>query len=282
MEKESNFQGKLEDKTPPPEGGLGGLEGFWHGARSFFRGVEFLLRHPRLLPLLVAPLLLTAALYLLLAYLALRYFSGWYEAFFAEKTAWYWTWTGVKLFAWLIFFLVAGALSFFTFVTAGSAINAPFNDRLSHEVEKILIPDLMPPAPGWIGLVREVLRNLAHELAWGGLYLSALVGLLPLNFLPGAGQLLYGGLMAYLSSRTLAWYGLGYSLSRRGLSFSQKSAFLKRHRLPALGFGAAAFLLLLIPLATLFVLPLAAVGGTLLFCDLVKTAKDGPAFSPKS
>ncbi len=274
MEKESNFQEKPEDKTPPPDGGLAGLEGFTRGAGSFFRGVELLLRHPRLLPLLVGPLLLTAALYLLLAYLALRYFSGWYEWFFSEKTAWYWTWSGIKLFAWLVFFLVAGALSFFTFVTAGSAITAPFNDRLSLEVEKILIPNLVPPAPGWIGLAKEVLRNLAHELAWGGLYLSALLALLPLNLIPGAGQLLYGGLMAYLSSRTLAWYGLGYSLSRRGLSFSQKHEFLKEHRLPALGFGAAAFLLLLVPLATLFVLPLAAVGGTVLFCDLVKTAKE--------
>ena len=72
------------------------------------------------------------------------------------------------------------------------------------------------------------------------------------------------------ASSYLAWDAIDYSLSRRRLRFRDKTAFLKRRRARTVGFGAISFAMLAVPLTTVFVLPLNAIGGTVLFCKIVR------------
>jgi CysZ protein len=57
----------------------------------------------------------------------------------------------------------------------------------------------------------------------------------------------------------------GFAMDRRNLRFSQRRALIWQHRWLMLGFGAAAFLTLLVPLLNFICLPVLVVGGTLLF-----------------
>jgi CysZ protein len=57
----------------------------------------------------------------------------------------------------------------------------------------------------------------------------------------------------------------GYAMDHRNLRFAQRRALLWQHRWLMLGFGAAAFLTMLVPFLNLVCLPALVVGGTLLF-----------------
>ena len=60
---------------------------------------------------------------------------------------------------------------------------------------------------------------------------------------------------------------LDYPLEQRGLSLKAKLAFVGRMGLTGIGFGATVLIMGIVPLINLALLPLAAVGGTLLFWE---------------
>jgi CysZ protein len=134
---------------------------------------------------------------------------------------------------------------------------SPILDQLSRRVE---------------AKVRGVLDDRGQGLAWelgqslrGGFYfLAAAPGILVLAFIP-----IVGPILAFLwGSFALGFQFFDPPLTRRGLGFAAKRAWLRRHRAETLGFGAAGLLALLIPLADLLVAPALAAGATLLAMDL--------------
>ena len=118
-------------------------------------------------------------------------------------------------------------------------------------------------------MVGDILRGLKHEAMRLMIYLGLLVLFSPVLFIPFLGQVV----LAFISIRYLAWDGLDYCMSRRRFGFRQKMAFLARRRMRTVGYGVVSFLMLMIPMVQLFVLPLNAVGGTLLFCRIVDDEK---------
>ncbi|MEM6733160.1 MAG: EI24 domain-containing protein, partial [Myxococcota bacterium] len=63
---------------------------------------------------------------------------------------------------------------------------------------------------------------------------------------------------------------VGLSLTRRFVNYRGRWRIIWDNKGLSLGFGSASMLLLLVPGLNLILLPLAAVGGTLAYCDLVR------------
>jgi CysZ protein len=82
----------------------------------------------------------------------------------------------------------------------------------------------------------------------------------------GHGLFLVGGV--YLTAIFLGYDYMDFCMARREWSFSRKWRALKDNRALALGLGGGLALVMLVPILGLLSLPMAAVGGTLLFCDL--------------
>lgn len=243
--------------------------GFVAGVLVFGRSLRLLCRRPLLLPWVLAPAVVTLLVYVAIVLVAIWTYAGAQEAFFAERDAWYWTWTGARWIAWLVFITLLVLLWLFTFVIVGSVVAEPFNDLLSQRVENILRPADRPGGGGLLAVATDLLRGLSHALLRAVLRIFVIVVLLPINLIPAVGTLVYSALMTYFMARSLAWDALDYSLSRRRLSFSGKRQFFKAHRESSLGLGLTSFLFLLVPPITLVVLPLMAIGGTILYCDIV-------------
>ena len=211
------------------------------------------------------------ACFIALAIFALSHFGEWQASFFESRTEWYWTWTGAELFATLLFFALFAVFCFLSFVTVGSLITSPFSDFLSHRVEAEMLPgrEAIPGVGAW--LARDALRSIKHECIRLAIYLGLLALCAPLLLIPFLGPPGFSVVMTYITIRYLAWDGLDYCLSRRRLRFRDKMTFLRERRMRTLGFGSFSFLLLAIPLTTLFVLPLNAIGGSILFCRIVRS-----------
>jgi CysZ protein len=170
---------------------------------------------------------------------------------------------------WLLAVLVVLLLlvvQVYLFALVGSVVAAPFLEILTQRVEETAAPAV---AAAWAsaGFFREMLRVAGQALKKLMLYVLVMGLLLALNLLPGLGTALYAVLAFVTTCFFLTLEFVDYPLDRRGQSLTAKLAYVRRLGLRGLGFGAAVFILGLIPVANLAFLPLSAVGGTLLYLD---------------
>ena len=97
------------------------------------------------------------------------------------------------------------------------------------------------------------------------------------GFLPVLGQTVVPFIAVCVSGYFLAGELTSVALERRGLRRRERYALLKQHRPLAVGFGAATFVMFLIPLGAVLAMPGAVAGGTLLARErLADEARDTP------
>lgn len=230
------------------------------------RALKYLLARPRLWNLILAPLVLNGLLFVGLLFGGWTFFSGWLEGLLGrgEGLAWYWA-TLVWL-ARILFWAIVLVAVYFVFTPVALLIASPFNDLLAERTEREHGFGL--PEDG-----RGLLRTVAEEAAFAVgaearrlLFFGAVfVGLLALQLLPLLGALLYlAGGFAF-SVWAAGYEFISYAADRRHLGLAEKRERLGRDRPLALGFGLATFLLLLVPFLNVLVVPVSAIGGSLLF-----------------
>ena len=226
---------------------------FVQGFALPFRGGGLLWRTPALRRLAIVPLILNIILYIIAITLFIQYYETGFGLLIARPEAWY-SLIGYYVLRGLAFVAAIGVF-LFSFVFIGRALATPFLDLLSEWTEATLhgTPTNRPFHLGhWIV---DILRSLGHT--FGMLFLLAVA--FPLSFIPVIGQAAWLGLGWLL----LVYDFTGFALDRRRLTFREKWRCVLSDRAGSLGFGAALFVLLAIPVVNLFGLSIAAVSGTL-------------------
>ncbi len=257
---------------PPllPAGPRGGL-------LAPLKGWSFLWRHRGLLPLALAPFLINLGLFALFLWLGYSRLGGWVRSFLPLEQGWWWVLVYYLLAALVGLFLLAAQV--YLFAVVGGIIASPFLEALTRRVEALAAPDA--PA-GWsqAGVLSELARVAGQACKRLLLYAAVMLLIFLLNLLPVLGSLLYAVLALVATCLFLALEFLDYPLDRRGLSLRQKLGYLRGLGLRGLCFGAAVCLLGLVPLVNLLLLPLGAVGGTLLYLDSPPPAGAGSSSPP--
>ncbi|MCA1988592.1 MAG: EI24 domain-containing protein [Desulfarculus sp.] len=240
--------------TPGPLGGLG----------APVKALGFLWAHKRLLPLAGVPFLINLGLFALIFWFSYSRFDAWVQGFLPLAEGWWWVLLYYLLAVLVVLLLLV--VQVYLFALVGSVVAAPFLELLTRRVEEAAAP---AAAAHWAsaGFFREIMRVAGQALKKLMLYLLAMGLLLVLNLLPGLGAVLYAVLAFLTTCFFLTLEFVDYPLDRRGQSLSAKLAYVRRLGLRGLGFGAAVFVLGLVPVANLAFLPLSAVGGTLLYLD---------------
>lgn len=166
----------------------------------------------------------------------------------------------------LVFSLVAfivGAL------TAPNLLLAPLQDPLSEATEAACGD--FSAAPFSLGsLARGTLESLRHTVLRIALMAVGLVVLFPLNLVPVAGNVLW---LLLSSAWTMFWLSvehLSNPMARHLRPFRQVVSGLRARLSLALGFGAALWVMLWVPVLNFFLMPVAVVAGTLLYRGLLK------------
>lgn len=239
---------------PGPRGGLLAPLKAW----------SFLWGQKRLLPLAVAPFLINLGLFTLSFWLGYSRFGSWVRSFLPLGEGWWWE---------VLYYLLAGlvalvllVLQVYLFAVVGGVIASPFLEALTRRVEALAVPQ----APGgWaqVGWLAEISRVAGQAVKRLALFVAVMLLLLALNLLPVLGNLLYAALALVATCCFLALEFLDYPLDRRGLTFRQKLSYLRGLGFRGFSFGAAVCLMGMVPLVNLLLLPLAAVGATLLYLD---------------
>ncbi len=144
------------------------------------------------------------------------------------------------------------------------AVSAPFADRLSARVEALELGEV--EGGGLSRALAETWRGLSNALGRSIRLLLGLVLLLPTMLVP----FVYPILAFLWTARWTAVEWLDLPMARHLHPIREVRAALRAVRPMGLGLGSVLTLALAVPLANLLVVPVGAVSGTLLFCDLVR------------
>jgi len=244
--------------------------GLLDGARAVPAGLRFLRAHRELWPVCAVPLLLNLCVFGLAIWAFAANLDPITAALAAKldagpAEAWYeWLWLGpLWLLAGLLRWILIGLFAFvvyFVFTVVGAVIASPFLDVLSARVERIHSGRVTDTGQGVVG---GALRAFRAEGARAVFFLGIQAAWIALALVPGLQPVAVVGLFVS-SALFLPLDYTGYLLDRRGVRFSERRAWLMRHRGCMFGFGATAFVTYLVPGLNFLCLPLLVTAGTLL------------------
>lgn len=245
------------------------MSDFFSGLSLPFRAFALIVRTPKLLGLSLLCGFVTAAVLLFTAggawslggTLAHRLISG--DSTWQTAAA-----VGLNVVFFIVLFVV-GAL------TLPNLALAPLQDPLS-EVTEAKLGQFTPDPFSFGGLVRGTVESLKHTLLRLLFMLLGLVVLFPLNLVPAVGSVAYLVLSSVWSMFWVSVEHLSNPMARHLKPFGQVVRSLRRRPALALGFGAAVYVLLWVPVLNFFLMPVAVVAGTLLYRRLL----DEGAFAP--
>ena len=264
----------LQDQPPGEKGGAAldprrGTAGtrLLRGAGYLARGWGFVFsRHPSLLRLFLLPVLINIVVFAGVAVGLYLHYGDIVNLIWVRPESWFFRTLWYLLYVFIL--LAVLLLAYFAFFVVQAMLAAPFNDLLSERTE-LLAYGKRAPSTGISVLIGGVGRSVTHEVAKLGIYVAMMVPLFVASLvIPVVGNLAYVCLGFYGSAVFFAYDFIDFCMARRQWSFRRKWAFLKQHRALTVGFGSALAGGLLIPVVGLLIPPVAAVGGTLLFCDL--------------
>jgi CysZ protein len=235
---------------------------FFRGLALPFQAIGLVMRSRRLLLLSAAASLVTfLALGVLVVLLGL-YTDDLVRRFIGAPDSWYGR----------IGFAVLVALSFLLLLVVGAntvplLLLAPLQDPISEATESECGEFRAPPFRV-SALIRGTAVSLWHTLARVAILLGGHALLFLLSLLPAIGAVLWSVMAALW---TMAWLSAEYldaPMARHLYRFRQVRQVVLSRLWLCMGFGAAVYVLLWLPVLNLFFIPLAVVAGTLLFRGL--------------
>lgn len=244
---------------------------FFDGAALPFRALRLVFSHRKLFRLsLVASAVTFVSLGALVVVLSL-YTDDFVRRFVLDPVTWYGQvgfWALVALT--FLLGLVVGAN------TVPLILLAPLQDPLSEATEEACGGFVAQPF-SVTALVRGTWVALGHTLARVGFLLAGHALLLLLNLIPGVGSIAWTVASVLWTMGWMAAEYLDAPMARHLYAFRdvRRAVFA---RLPlSMGFGAAVYVLLWIPVLNLFFIPVAIVAGTLLFRGLRQVGAVAPS-----
>lgn len=254
----------------PPLSARPGPADFFQGLGLLGRAWSLIFRTPRLLGLSA-----------LCAVVTLAALGGLFAALWVytpELLGWLWTrpeaWWGRSL------WYLALVLMFLVLLVVGAnvvlpVVLAPLQDPLS-EVTEEQCGDYSSPPFRLGAFLRGLLISVGHTLMRIGLLVLGLAVLFPLNLVPVVGNTTWAVLGTLWTMLWMAGEHLAAPMTRHQYPFSEVRRVLRQRWLLCLGFGAGVYLLLWIPILNSFFLPVAVVGGTLLYRGLLAVGNVPP------
>lgn len=238
----------------PPAGG-NSLDQFLKGIMTPIRAVGVIFSSPKLITWSALPILATIVVLSVVFYALLAGLWTWAQTSF---TGYFANYSGalaviMQVIAAVVFLYFAGySLSILT-----SFFASPFNDILAESAERVLGVTDTPPTT-----TKRLLRVFFLDLRKTVIALSLSILFSLILLIPVAGLIGFVGI-AWLNTFTF----VTYPQSRRETGVRDSMRWIRRNLPASLGFGATLIVLFTVPVINIFALPVAVVGGTLLYIE---------------
>ncbi|MBJ6759394.1 EI24 domain-containing protein [Myxococcaceae bacterium JPH2] len=238
------------------------LSDFFQGLGLLGRAFRLAFSSRRLFLLSATCAVITAVALVGTAIVLFRYAPGLLESLWTKPESWY------GRVGW---YLVLGLTALVAWVVGANVVPplllAPLQDPLSEATEAECGDEAAPPFT-LAGFVRGTVTGVLHTLARVAFLMLGLLVLLPLHLLPGAGSIAFTVLASLWTMLWMAGEHLAAPMTRHLYPFAQVRRMLRERAALCLGFGAGVYVLLWVPILNTFFLPVAIIGGTLLYRGL--------------
>jgi len=253
----------MADREPVPQFLLeSNWADFFHGFSLPFWSVGVIFRSKKLLWLSIFAAVLSLIVFTAVAVFLLRHTGDFLRLFGGRPRGGRGN-IGYYLAAWLSFvvLLAIGAN------TLPLLLATPLQDPISEATEEAC-GDFTPPAFSTAAFIRNSAVAFVHTLARITFLLVGHLVLLSIHLLPVIGGLLWSVVANAWTAGWLAGAYLDAPMARHLYSFRDVQGVIGDRLRLCFGFGAAVFVILWVPVVNLFLIPLASVGGTLLYRGL--------------
>lgn len=245
------------------------LRNFGAGAVLPFRSLKLLLKNRQYWPLIAIPLIINTVLYALVTTVAWHYTSTALSFVQSGEDSW-------GFLSFLIpaynFAVSAGTLAAsvalfgMIFIYVFLIIEAPFLTVLSEKVEEDYFGNTFNNS-GWKNMLAGILLGVKNALLLSIVTMFCSFVFFLLNFvLPGIAAVCGFFVISY-------FYGVSflmYSAESRMMNIRKVKQLLSGNKAVVLGFGAVCYASIFVPLLPIAILPIAVIGGTLLFNEYLE------------
>jgi len=232
------------------------------GIGYFTRGLT-LLRHPRLRPFVLIPLLINIVIFGSLITYTVSYVDAVMTSWLNAIPDW------LSWLSWLIWPLLVLSLALVTgylFTAVAILIASPFNGLLAEKAEEIVTGQ---PVQGPETILQAFMifpRSIGRELVKFLYYLPLLLIVLVLSWIPPF-SMVAPVLWFIFGAWMMAVQYVDYPMDNHMTDFKDLKEVLRERRLSSLGFGGVVALVSGIPVLNFFVVPAAVCGATLFWCE---------------
>ncbi len=234
---------------------------FFRGMGYFGRGWRVAFGERRLAPWVLLPALVTTVVAGGGAWLLWSSVGGFVHRHAAAHGA------IIGAIVWLLAVLLVLATAYVLYVASCLVATAPFAGILSERAEQVHSGVPVPPTT-WRHALTLSVRGVGQMLLGVMLYLAIAVPLFVVHWaVPALAPFLWIASVVQ-AALFFAFDAFNEPMHRRGASWGQKWRFVGAHLSESLGFGTGVALLMMVPLFSIIVTPVAIVGGTLLYLDL--------------
>lgn len=238
---------------------------FLFGFTYPFRSIKFFFSHPKLITYSITPIVINIIIYGSVFFFTYRWIIGSIDRWIGLDNTGAGFWFQFLHTALLIVgFILLLFVCYLLFTILGNLVTAPFNEEISQRVEEIVTGGAVGHKMGFWEDAYISIMGEAKKLAF---YLFFLMLIFLLNVIPAAGNVLSAIIGTIFSFFYNALDFLDYPMTRRKMGFRQKLKVTRSGKMITYGFGAAAFLLMFLPVVNVFMKPILVVAGTSLYYE---------------
>lgn len=243
-----------------------------YGLGTPFRAVGFLLSNLGLSRYFIIPFGINILIFGTGTWAFIHYYSDLLHALISNPDVWY---------QYILYYAVAVVLGLvfallivFGFTIIGNLIASPFLDVLSEKTEEKRSGKKIEEPFSFKVLVGDAKAAVGNEIKKIGILILIQVILLLFNFIPVIGNIIYVIASPVFVTYFLAFEYLDFTMSRKRMPFGEKWNILKQNKSACMGMGASFFFTTIVPFINFFVMPIAVIGATLLYHQIVEGSNE--------
>lgn len=264
--------------------------GFGAGARSLWRAIGYLFRHPTLFKYVIPSVLVNGAVVVLLMvglWSLMGYMDASIDGWEAGAAGHWYVWL-IKILSWIYFFaktavvvltvyfvvpplyVILMNLNPLSAVLSNLTFKYVFNEQVGHK-----LPEAEPG--GGIGVAHSVLIEIRKLLV----FLIQMLGALSLNLIPYIGTIFSAVACYFITIQTSGWALVTPYYEALGYNYKLQRGAFRRQRKLAWGLGTMFELILLIPVVNILTLFVGYIGGALVCAQVEKERLAQPVEAPE-
>jgi CysZ protein len=237
---------------------------FLFGFTYPFRSIRFFFSHPKLITYSITPIVINIIIYGSVFFFTYRWLLGSLDKWLGiDPSGGFWA-GFIHTALLIISFLLLLFICYLLFITVGNLVTAPFNEEISQRVEEIVTNGSVKHKMGFWEDAYISIKGEAEKIVF---YIVFLILIFLLNAIPAVGSVLSAIIGTIFSFFYNALDFLDFPMTRRKMKFKQKLNVTKSGKMVTYGFGAAAFLLMFLPIVNVFMKPILVVSGTSLYYE---------------